>query len=192
MSAPYCYDYPRPAVSTDLIAFAWIDGSLCTLLVRRKHEPFEGRWVIPGGFLNLGEEAEAGARRELEEETGLALPAAIHPLGFFAGVDRDPRGRTITLAFATILPAGDHPIRGGDDAAEAAWVPLDRAVGLAFDHDQILAAAKDWLRKRISGKTPDALAILPRPADRPTVFALFRAVGLPPRGVPPWLLAAGG
>lgn len=191
MSAPYCYKHPRPAVTTDLIAFAWIDAALCTLLVRRKHDPFEGRWALPGGFLEIDEEAEAGARREVQEETGLVVPGAIDPLGFFAKVGRDPRGRTVTLAFATILPAGTHPIQGADDAAEAAWVPLDRATGLAFDHDEVLAAATAWLRKRISTKTPDALAILPRPVERPTVFALFKAIELPPRGVPPWLLAAG-
>jgi 8-oxo-dGTP diphosphatase len=192
MSAPYCYDHPRPAVTVDLIAFAWIESALCTLLVRRKHDPFEGRWALPGGFLDIDEEAETGARRELREETGLDVAAAIDPLGFFAKVGRDPRGRTVTLAYVTILPAGSHPIQGADDAAEAAWIPLDRAKDLAFDHDEILAAATAWLRKRIAAKTPDALAILPRPVERPTVFDLFRALQLPPRGVPPWLLAVGG
>lgn len=192
MSAPYCYEHPRPAVTTDLIAFAWIDSALRALLVRRKHDPFEGRWALPGGFLDIDEEPEAGARRELREETGLTVAGGIEPLGFFAKVGRDPRGRTVTLAYATILPAGSHPIQGGDDAAEAAWIPLEAATGLAFDHDEVLAAATAWLRKRLAAKTPDALAILPRPVERSTVFALFRAVGLPPRGVPPWLLAAGG
>ncbi len=192
MSAPYCYEHPRPAITTDLIAFAWVDSAPRTLLVRRKHDPFAGRWALPGGFLDIDEEPETGARRELREETGLVVPGAIEPLGFFAKVGRDPRGRTVTLAYVTILPAGSYPIQGADDAAEADWIPLDQARGLAFDHDEILAAATGWLRARIAAKTADALALPPRPVERSDVAALFRAVGLSPRGVPPWLSAAGG
>jgi len=191
MSSPYCYKYPRPAVTTDLVVFAWIDHALQTLLIRRKHDPFSGRWAIPGGFLDMEETAEAGARRELLEETGLKIPGAVEPLGFFAAPGRDPRGRTITLAHVATLPAGDHPIEGGDDAAEAAWRPVAEARGLAFDHDEVLAASVDWLRRKVVEKSPEALALLPRPVEVSEARALFKAVGVPARNLAAWVAATG-
>jgi len=192
MSAPYCYAHPRPSVTTDLVVFAWVDHALQTLLIRRKSPPFEGAWAIPGGFLDMEEEAEAGARRELEEETGLVVPGAVEPLGFFATPGRDPRGRTITLAHVAMLPAGEHPIRGGDDAAEAVWRPLADARPLAFDHDAILAKARGWLRRKVAERSPEAVALLPRPLDAADVRRLLRALDLPARRAASWIAASGG
>ncbi len=78
--AEYCYKYPRPAVTVDLLAFAVESGSLRVLLVRRKADPFAGFWAIPGGFLNIDEPVNLGARRELREETGL-IAGRIESLG---------------------------------------------------------------------------------------------------------------
>lgn len=192
MSSPYCYKYPRPAVTTDLVVFAWIGSRLQTLLIRRKHDPFAGQWAIPGGFLEMDETAEAGSRRELREETGLHIPGAVEPLAFFAAPGRDPRGRTITLAHVAMLPAGDHLIEGSDDAAEAAWKPVAEARGLAFDHDEVLAAAVDWLRRKVVGRSPEALALLPRPVEIAEARALFKALGVSARGLAAWVAAAGG
>ena len=62
---PYCYEYPRPAVTVDAVVFAHRAGELVTLLVRRGGDPFAGAWAIPGGFLDIDEEIEVGVRREL-------------------------------------------------------------------------------------------------------------------------------
>ena len=190
MSAPYCYKYPRPAVTTDLVVFAWIDGALRTLLIRRKADPFAGRWAFPGGFLDMDEAAEAGARRELQEETGLTIDGPVEPIGFFDAPGRDPRGRTITLAHAALLPAGDHPILGGDDADEAAWRPVADARDLAFDHDEVLHVAIDWFRRKIAARAAEAYALLPSPLDGAAARDLFRALGLPTRGAAAWLRGA--
>jgi 8-oxo-dGTP diphosphatase len=180
MSSPYCYDHPRPAVTVDLAAFAWVDGALRVLLIRRKHDPFAGRWALPGGFLEMDEPAAAGARREVREETGLAVDGPIDPIGFYDRPGRDPRGRTITLAHAAVLPFGEHEIRGGDDAAEAAWLRVGEPIDLAFDHDEILAAALDWLRRALLGGTLGP-TLLPAPTSLADVRALFRVVGIPVR-----------
>ncbi len=102
-----------------------IDGDqLRVLLVRRGRDPFAGSWALPGGFLEIDEEPEAGARRELLEETGVELPAPVRPIGFYADPGRDPRGRTISLAFFATVRRRPARIRAGDDAAEAAWRPV--------------------------------------------------------------------
>jgi 8-oxo-dGTP diphosphatase len=141
----YTYEYPRPSVTVDLVVFGIEPGRTCVLLVRRKNKPFAGRWAIPGGFVNMGEPFDVAARRELKEETGLDAKVPIAFIGVFGAPRRDPRGRTISVAHATVVRSPLPRIAGGDDAAEAAWVALDEAEGLAFDHDDILAAARAWL-----------------------------------------------
>ncbi len=147
-SLPYCYEYPRPAVTVDLVVFAHQEDQVVTLLVQRGHDPFAGSWAIPGGYLDIDEEIEVAARRELHEETGLNLKASISFLGIFGKPGRDPRGRTVSLVYVAYLPGDPPEVSGGDDAAAAVWrrvQPGDPALPLAFDHDQILQKGLDWL-----------------------------------------------
>ena len=143
---PFQYKYEHMAVTTDCVIFTYEDWRLKVLLVRRGGEPFKGEWAFPGGFLRMDETAEQGARRELREETAL-VPTAIGQLGVFSDVKRDPRERVITIAwYALVKP---HEVVGGDDAAEAAWFPIDDLPTLAFDHGKILDAALERLRRDI-------------------------------------------
>ncbi|HEY2157545.1 MAG TPA: NUDIX hydrolase [Isosphaeraceae bacterium] len=148
----FCYAYPRPSVAVDLVVFARDRGAARVLLIRRKHKPFAGRWAIPGGFINMGEPFEEAARRELKEETGLDAAGPLAFIGVFGRPRRDPRGRTISIAHATLHRGPIPRIRGTDDAAEAAWHDVDAARGLAFDHDEILAAARAWLGAGAKGR----------------------------------------
>src|SRR5262245_50385266 len=94
---PYCYEYPRPAVTVDLVLFAWDASDLRVLLIRRKHDPFAGHWAFPGGFLDIDESVEHAVRRELWEETGLDFTGGVTEIGVYADPGRDPRGRTISV-----------------------------------------------------------------------------------------------
>lgn len=135
----YSYEYPRPALTADCIVFAHVDDGIRVLLVERGNEPYKGCWAFPGGFMNMDETTAEAARRELREETGLDV-GAIRQLGAYDRVDRDPRGRVITVAYIAIVDdAGD--VCGGDDAHDARWFRLDSLPTLAFDHDKILADA---------------------------------------------------
>lgn len=91
--------------------------------------------------MNIDETAEDAARRELQEETGLHVDA-IHQIGAFSKVDRDPRERVVSIAFYTTLEE-PLPVSGGDDAACAEWFPLSQLPPLAFDHAEILKKALD-------------------------------------------------
>jgi 8-oxo-dGTP diphosphatase len=115
------------------------DGSRKVLLIRRGNEPYKDCWAFPGGFLNMDETLEECARRELKEETGLTATGEMVELKSFSTVDRDPRGRTITVAYLIEMPLTEA--KGADDAAEAQWFPLDALPPLAFDHDEIMKVA---------------------------------------------------
>ncbi|WP_055468361.1 NUDIX hydrolase [Streptomyces ardesiacus] len=132
------------AVTVDLAVLTLRADALHVLLVARGQEPYAGRWALPGGFLLPDESAETAARRELAEETGLADVTGLHleQLRTYSEPGRDPRMRVVSVAFAALLPDPPEP-HGGGDAAEASWVPYDEARGLAFDHDRILADARD-------------------------------------------------
>lgn len=126
--------YENPALTVDAV---WIRRGM-VLLVRRRREPFRGMWALPGGFVELRETVEAAVMRELREETGLrARPRQL--LGVYSGPDRDPRKPTTTVVFL-MRGRGGVP-HAGDDAAAAAWVPLQKARPLAFDHSRILRDA---------------------------------------------------
>lgn len=136
----YSYKYPRPAVTADCVVFGINpEGERLLLLVQRGNEPFKGMWALPGGFLNMDETLEQCARRELKEETGIEAIARFEELKSFSSIDRDPRGRTITVAFLVEVPLAEA--KGGDDAADARWFGLDEVPQLAFDHAEVLQVA---------------------------------------------------
>ena len=134
----YTYEYPRPAVTADCIVMTR-DDEPKVLLIERGHEPFKGCWAFPGGFMNMDETTEQCAIRELEEETGLKVNE-IKQIGAYSKVDRDPRGRTITVAFLALVDE-PLPVKGQDDAAKAQWFSIKNLPKLAFDHKEIMKDA---------------------------------------------------
>jgi len=134
----YTYDYPRPTVTVDIIVFRKNMAEI--LLIKRLNPPFEGRWALPGGFMDMDETLEEAAVRELEEETGLS-GISLQQLHAFSALDRDPRHRTVSVAFYGILEGDQTDAVAGSDAKEAAWFNLNHLPPLAFDHGEILEIA---------------------------------------------------
>ena len=115
------------------------EASPRVLLIQRGYDPYKGCWAFPGGFLNMDETTEQCAIRELEEETGLQLDK-VQQIGAYSKVDRDPRGRTITVAYLAVIDEAKD-VTGQDDAAKAEWFPLAELPPLAFDHADIMQDA---------------------------------------------------
>ena len=168
----YCYKYPHPAVTTDCVIFGFDGQSLKVLLVERGIEPYKGRWAFPGGFLNPDERAEEGARRELNEETGLE-GAFIEQFHTYTEPNRDPRERVITIAYFALVRIQE--VHGGDDAAEAQWFPIEEVPQLAFDHDRILRDATRKLRERIHFE-PIGFELLPDKFTMKDLQLLYEAI----------------
>ena len=132
------------SVTVDSVIFCDSGGEEKILFIKRKKDPYKGKWAIPGGFLEDDEPPETGALRELEEETRLRLQS-LKQIRAFGKPDRDPRGRTISIAFFG-ESASEAEVKGSDDAAEAKWIAVKELPELAFDHSEIVKAAIE-LRK---------------------------------------------
>ena len=141
----YTSEHPPFAVTADVVALAGDDTGLLVLLVTRGSDPYAGLLALPGGFVDPDEDLGDAARRELQEETGVAVLAVdLTQVGAYGRPDRDPRMRTVSVAYRVRLPS---PVvaTGGDDASDAGWHPVDHILAqpgiLAFDHEQILRDA---------------------------------------------------
>lgn len=143
----YSYEYPRPAVTTDCAIFSIDEAQTYVLLIERGNEPFKGQWAFPGGFLDMDEDALTCAKRELLEETHMS-GVELHQVYTASAVDRDPRGRTISIVYCGVVDKDKHVVKAGDDAAKAEWFALDNLPALAFDHDEVLEHTLTYLKER--------------------------------------------
>jgi len=135
--------YSNPAVAVDAVALREGESGTEVLLIRRGGEPWKGRLAFPGGFVDYGEDPAHAVLRELEEETGVdgfdPVALAIH-----GDPDRDPRKHIIALFYLVDVDPEAMP-RGGDDAADAAWMPIAglTANQVAGSHIQIIEMLRE-------------------------------------------------
>lgn len=148
-------DFPRPLVTVDVIIFTVLHDELKVLLVRRPaidSDPFPGRWALPGGFVDVQKDGTLldCAQRKLREKTGVSSPY-LEQLGSWGSATRDPRGWSATHAFFALIASDDLQIAKGANTSEVEWVQADAATRkrLAFDHNEILAAALARLRSKV-------------------------------------------
>lgn len=139
--------YPRPSVTVDVVIVTLRDNELHVLLIKRETEPYRGKWALPGGFVNIDEALDAAARRKLEEETGVSH-VYLEQLYTFGELDRDPRGRVISVAYIALVPT-PLTVHGGSDTGDAQWWPISSMPSLAFDHSDIVQYALTRLRYKI-------------------------------------------
>lgn len=179
-------DFSRPSVAVDVVVLTVKDAKLRVLLVARNEHPFKGKWALPGGFLRVGktareqgEDLDAAAERELEEETGLSpKQVLLDQLGAFGKSGRDPRMRVVTIAyFALVRPDLLALVRPGGDASRVRWMSIDEAYAehLAFDHDDIVRAAHARILERLE-TTAIAKNLVPESFTIPELRATFEAV----------------
>src|SRR5215471_11278095 len=171
---PFTYQYPRPALTVDCVVFGFDEGELKVLLIERGLEPFKGRWALPGGFVRVNERLDAAARRELQEEAGLAN-VFLEQLYTFGAVDRDPRERVVSVAYYALVKLSEHAAKAATDAASAQWFPVSRVPKLAFDHANILETAVERLKGKVRYQ-PIGFELLPPKFTLSQLQHLYEAV----------------
>ena len=148
----YVYDWPRPMVTVDAVVFAITPGAIKLLLIKRGHEPFKGKWALPGGFIGMDEELDDAVARELQEETGLT-GVRLEQMHTFGKPGRDPRGRQITVVYMGIINQCLDHIKAGDDAELAQWFDINALPSdMSFDHDIVAQFAIDRLKNKLASQ----------------------------------------
>jgi 8-oxo-dGTP diphosphatase len=166
MGKKFTYDYPRPALTVDVVLFTVLgavqDLRLHVLLIRRNQEPMRGRWALPGGFVRENEDLPEAAGRELEEETGVR-GAFLEQVATVGTPGRDPRGHVVTVVWVGLVAGDRHALAATGDAAVARWFDVTGEAPLpplAFDHARLIELALAHLRQRI-GAEPVCFELLP-------------------------------
>jgi 8-oxo-dGTP diphosphatase len=143
-----------------MVIFTIHNHQLDLLLIRRADEPYSNSWALPGGFVEIEEDLEACALRELEEETGIT-GVYLEQLYTFGTPNRDPRERVISVAYYALVPPDRINIRAASDAREIAWFEVRHLPALAFDHAEIVNMAHQRLAAKLNYSTI-ALQFMPQ------------------------------
>ncbi|MBI1286245.1 MAG: NUDIX domain-containing protein [Flavobacteriales bacterium] len=138
-------------LAVDAVVFGYSrESGISVLLIKRKYEPFQGMWAIPGGFVNEDESLEDAVKRELLEETGISVQY-LEQLYTFGKPERDPRRRIVSVAYYCLVKSSEfRKLAAATDAADAQWFSIKELPELAFDHQTILETAVERLRAKVT------------------------------------------
>ncbi|NCS31901.1 NUDIX hydrolase [bacterium] len=151
---------PYSIVATDVVIFSLIENRLHVLLLELKEDPFVGMCALPGGLVQSTETIDASAKRHLKEKAGVSNNY-MEQLYTFGEVDRDPRGRVISVAYmALVLETQTNP-QTIDRYAGISWYPVSKLPSLAYDHAQIIVVARERLVSKL-GYSNIIFALLPQ------------------------------
>jgi 8-oxo-dGTP diphosphatase len=146
-------------VTVDTVAFSVQQGVLEVLIVKRKFDPFRSSWALPGGYLDDNDRSlDEAAARELEEETNVRN-VYLEQLYTFGDRGRDPRGRTVTVAYLALLRQQEFELKASLEASGVAWWPVNDLPPLAFDHGEIVSYAHKRLKYKIE-YSPAAFSLI--------------------------------
>jgi 8-oxo-dGTP diphosphatase len=146
-------------VTVDTVAFSVQQGVLEVLIVKRKFDPFRSFWALPGGYLDDDDRTlDEAAARELEEETNVR-DVYLEQLYTFGNRGRDPRGRTVTVAYLALLRQQEFELKASLEASGVAWWPVNDLPPLAFDHGEIVSYAHKRLKYKIE-YSPAAFSLI--------------------------------
>lgn len=180
----YTYEYERPAVTVDILLLGLVGDVLNVLLIKRGNYPYEGMWALPGGFVDMQENLEEAALRELQEETGVT-GVSLKQFRAFGDVGRDPRTRIISVVYHALVRPEKSALTAGDDASDARWFPAYELLQTAFDHDRII----EMMLSRLRFEVRHTLAVFDLLPEKFTVEQIASALGaclnrdVPPRVV---------
>lgn len=163
-------------VTVDAVVFGYSDNQLQVLLIKRKYDPFKGTLAFPGGYVLEHERARETVIRELKEETNVEVDY-LEQLYTFTRVDRDPRGRIITIAYYALVNPSEFELKADTDADSVQWIPVHEALKqtLGFDHNSILNYGLTRLKNKIKYE-PIGFDLLPEKFKITDLHRLYETI----------------
>lgn len=142
--------YQNQGIHVITALFTVEQGITKVLLIKRKNEPFYGSWVLTGGALYNNESLEEGAYRELKEKSGIEN-VPIKQFKAFGRIDRSPVMRMVAIAYIGVIDSKRvNILKESRNTQDAEWVPIDKIPKLGYDHNEIVEAAIEELKKEIT------------------------------------------
>jgi 8-oxo-dGTP diphosphatase len=136
-------------VSVDAVVFGYDpENGISVLLIKRRNEPFQKMWALPGGLVRTGESIDEAVKRELREEAGIDVNY-LEQLYTFGDPRRDPRNQVVSVSYFGLVRPGDFELAAQSDAEDVAWFNIRKLPKLAFDHRKIVDVAIRRLRGKI-------------------------------------------
>jgi len=166
----------KAAFTVDSVVFGFDEGDLKVLLIKRAKDPFIEKWGLPGYFVKEGEALDTAANRVLEELTGLKN-VYLEQVHSFGKIDRHPEGRIITVAYFSLIKIKDYILQSSSNflAKRAEWHSFKELGELAFDHNEIVAAAFKMLKRRVRTQ-PIGFELLPPKFTLTQLQHLYEAI----------------
>lgn len=146
-------EFEHPSVTVDDIIFTVKDEDLKVALIKRQQWPFEGKWALPGSFVDMDESLEDAAERTLHEKTGVSEEVYMEQLYTFGEPERDPRTRVITVGYFALVHQEDVELQETGDVKAIEWHSAYDLPELGFDHEEILEYALKRLRWKLEYST---------------------------------------
>ncbi|MCM5663124.1 NUDIX hydrolase [Galbibacter mesophilus] len=135
-------------VAVDAVVFGYTGNELELLLIQQKYGSEKNKWALPGGFLKDEEDLQTGVARELNEETGVN-PNYLEQLFTFGSINRDPRGRVISVSYMALINPKNYVLKAATDASDAKWFSIKELPPLAYDHPEIVKKGLERLKSKI-------------------------------------------
>ena len=165
-------------ITVDAVVFAYLNNELNVLLIERNFDPFKNQYALPGGFINENETAIDAVLRKLKEETNVESDY-LEQLYTFTDLNRDPRGRIITIAYYGLINPNKHDLISNIHAKKVKWQSINelnfQKIKLGFDHNCILEYALTRLRNKIQYE-PIGFELLPKYFTMSQLWELYNAI----------------
>lgn len=136
-------------IAVDAIVFGYHSNNLYVLLIQQKYGQQKNAWALPGGFVKANEALQTAVRRELEEEAGIKINYLEQLYTFGDNINRDPRGRVISVAYFAFVNSEEFIPKADTDAKDAKWFPINKIPALSYDHNYIIETAFQRLKNKV-------------------------------------------
>lgn len=166
--------FPRPSVTVDNVIFGYQNNHISVLLINRREEPFANTWTLPGGFLHINETFEEASKRILSTKTGISN-VFLEQLYSFDSVERDPRGRVLSIAYFALVNPTKYAIMAGTAANDVQWFNWKELPPLGFDHQHIMNIAINRLKTKVLWQ-PIGFELLDARFSMPELHALYETI----------------
>ncbi len=153
-------NFTHAVIATDIVIFTIKDDDLKVLMIKMKKDPFKNLWAVPGGLVKVDESVDSSAKNHLRNKTGVGN-VYLEQLYTFGGVDRDPLGRVVSVAYFALVPGDNLQLKTTADYEDVDWFSVEDLPGLAYDHKKVIKVAIERLRAKLE-YTNIVYSLLPR------------------------------